>query len=238
MLRANLSHVKIRAMPTSQASRRRAPPRPYHHGDLRETLLDAAQAWLDARGLESLALRELAKAAGVSHAAPYHHFASLDELLAAVAARAFARLADAMAQAAAQAGSPALALLDIGEAYVRVALAHPAQFRLMFGPLLARKAEFPALAQEAERAFRVLFEAAAAHAPERALELALTGWSLSHGAANLAIDGALDGLPIPRAQAGALRKLDPAQLVRRMAAGLLGPEAPAPLRRPARKPAR
>src|SRR5438477_11005488 len=107
MLRVNLSRVKIRAMPTSPASRRRAAPRPYHHGDLRETLLDAAQAWLDERGLESLALRELAKAAGVSHAAPYHHFASLDELLAAVPARALARPADAMAQAAAQARPPA-----------------------------------------------------------------------------------------------------------------------------------
>jgi hypothetical protein len=139
-----------------------------------------------------------------------------------------------MAQAAAQARSPAQALLDIGEAYVRVALAHPAQFRLMFGPLLARKAEFPALAQEAERAFRVLFAAADAHAPERALELALTGWSLSHGAANLAIDGALDGLPIPRAQAAALRQLDPAQLVRRMAAAVLGVE-PAPPARPTGK---
>ena len=222
----------------SAVRKRKSEPRPYHHGDLRAALLDAAARWLDEQGAATLTLRELARAAGVSHAAPYHHFASLDELLAGVAERAFERLADAMSAASADAATPLDALLDIGEAYVRVALAHPAQFRLMFGPLLARKAEFPALAQEAERAFRVLFEAAAAHAPERALELALTGWSLSHGAANLAIDGALDGLPIPRAQAGALRKLDPAQLVRRMAAGLLGPEAPAPLRRPARKPAR
>jgi AcrR family transcriptional regulator len=214
-------------MPTPPARKRRAPPRPYHHGDLREALLAAAQAWLDTPGAAALTLRELAKAAGVSHAAPYHHFAGLDELLAAVAARAFARLADAMAQAAARARSPAHALLDIAEAYLRVALAHPAQFRLMFGPLLARKAEFPELAQEAGRAFRALFETASAHAPERGLELALTGWSLSHGAANLAIDGAFDGLPVSRAQAAALRRLDPAQLVRRMAAPLLGAAPPA-----------
>jgi AcrR family transcriptional regulator len=212
-------------MPTPTARPRRPPPRPYHHGNLRDALLAAAESWLDTPGAAPLTLRELAKAAGVSHAAPYHHFAGLDEVLAAVAARAFARLAGAMAQAAAQARSPADALLDVGEAYVRAALAHPAQFRLMFGPLLARKAAFPELAREAERAFAVLFDAATAHAPERGLELALTGWSLAHGAANLAIDGALDGLPIPKAQASALRKLDAAQLVRRMAAPLLGIEA-------------
>ena len=224
-------------MPTTTASRRRAAPRPYHHGDLREALLDAAQAWLDAPGAATPTLREIAKAAGVSHAAPYHHFAGLDELLAAVAARAFARLADAMAHASANARSSAGALLDIGEAYVRVALAHPAQFRLMFGPMLARKAEFPLLAQEAGRAFGVLLAAASAHAPGRGLELALAGWSLSHGAANLAIDGAFDGLPIPAAQAARLRRLDAAALVRRMAAPLLGVDEPAPRRRAVR-PAR
>jgi len=220
-------------MPTSPAPKRRPAPRPYHHGDLREALLDAAQAWLDQRGLETLTLRELAKAAGVSHAAPYHHFAGLDELLAGVAERAFVALAEAMTAAARGARSPGEALLDIGEAYVRVALAHPARFRLMFGPLLARRAEFPGFAREAERAFGVLFAAAAAHEPARALELALTGWSLAHGAANLVIDGALDDLPVPRAQAAALRKLDPATLVRRMAGPLLGVAA-APARRRAR----
>ena len=221
MLNGYPSRVKMPPMPTTPVPRRRAAPRAYHHGDLRAALIDAAQAWLDARGAASLTLRELAKAAGVSHAAPYHHFAGLDDLLAAVAARAFARLADAMADAAARARSSAQALEDIGEAYVRVALAHPAQFRLMFGPMLARKAEFAELAHEAERAFGVLLAAANAQAPERGLELALAGWSLSHGVANLAIDGAFEGLPIPKAQARALRKLDPAQLVRRMAGVLL-----------------
>ncbi|MBW8759338.1 MAG: TetR/AcrR family transcriptional regulator [Burkholderiales bacterium] len=215
--------------PTS-ARRKRAAPRPYHHGDLRAALLAAAAGWLDEHGEQGLTLRELARAAGVSHAAPYHHFAGREELLAGVAERAFDRLADTLAVAA---GAPeaAHALLDIGEAYVHEALAHPAQFRLMFGPLLARKAEHPGLQRAAERAFVVLLEAATRFAPERGLEIALAGWSLSHGAANLAIDGAFGGLPVAPAQARQLARLDAGALVRRMAAGLLQLPAPSKARR-------
>ena len=98
----------------------------------------------------------------------------------------------------------------------------------MFGPMLARKAEHAGLRRAAERAFTVLLDAATRHAPERGLELALAGWSLSHGAANLAIDGAFGGLPIAPAQARRLARLDAGALVRRMVAGLLQvPDAPA-----------
>ena len=218
-------------MPAAAKSRSRKPePRPYHHGDLRAALLDAAARWLDEQGSGTLTLRELARAAGVSHAAPYHHFANRDELMAGVAELAFDRLGDALAVAA-EAPDAAQALLDIGEAYVREALAHPAQFRLMFGPMLARKAEHAGLRRAAERAFTVLLQAAMRFAPERGLELALAGWSLSHGAANLAIDGALGGLPIAAADARRLARLDAGALVRRMVAGLLQLPDPAPPRR-------
>ena len=220
-------------MPSSPPSARpakRAAPRPYHHGDLRAALLAAAAGRLDEQGEQALTLRELARAAGVSHAAPYHHFANRDELLAGVAERAFDRLADALA-AAAGAPEAAHALLDIGEAYVREALAHPAQFRLMFGPLLARKAGHPGLQRAAERAFVVLLEAATRFAPDRGLEIALDGWSLSHVAANLAIDGAFGGLPVAPAQARQLARLDAGALVRRMVVGLLQLPAPSKPRR-------
>jgi AcrR family transcriptional regulator len=216
---------------TAARPRRRPEPRPYHHGDLRAALLAAAARWLDEQGADTLTLRELARAAGVSHAAPYHHFASRDELLAGVAELAFDRLADALAGAA-RTPDAAHALLDIGEAYVRQALTHPAQFRLMFGPMLARKAEHAGLQRAAERAFTVLLDAATRFAPERGLEIALAGWSLSHGAANLAIDGAFGGLPIAPAQARRLARLDAGALVRRMVSGLLQlPEPAAPRRR-------
>jgi len=199
MLRLNLSCVKMMAMATH--SRLKPAPKPYHHGNLREALLDAAQQLLAREGLQALSLREVAKAAGVSHAAPYHHFDSLDALLAAVGERAFAQLAQQMSEAESGLTSTRARLLAICEAYVVFAQHQPEAFRLMFGPLLARKREHPGLQDAAERAFHVLLNAATDHArrarkPQDGPELALAGWSLAHGFAHLAIDGAFDSLPI------------------------------------------
>lgn len=181
-------------MPAAKRSPKPA-PKPYHHGNLRETLLAAADTVLAERGAQGITLRDVAKAAGVSHAAPYHHFPSLNDLLAAVAERAFGALALALEQAATEPDT-AERMLKINDAYVACALARPAQFRLMFGPLLARKQDYPAFRAAAEQAFGVVLAAASAHDPQRGPELALTGWSLAHGLSNLLIDGALEGLPI------------------------------------------
>jgi len=205
---------------STAASRKRATaaepapePKPYHHGNLRETLLAAADGVLARQGATGITLRDVAKAAGVSHAAPYHHFASLDEMLAAVAERGFAQLTMAMAAPAGE-SDPRERLLQICEAYVNCARSHPAQFRLMFGPLLARKHEFPALKAAAEGAFAQLLAASTALDAERGAELALLGWSLAHGLSNLLIDGAFDGLPM-ELPAGAT-------LARQLAARALG----------------
>ncbi|OYU44557.1 MAG: TetR family transcriptional regulator [Burkholderiales bacterium PBB4] len=170
-------------------------PKPYHHGNLRETLLAAAQAVLADRGALGLTLRDVAKAAGVSHAAPYHHFASLNDLLAVVAERAFITLGDALEKASAEPDTGER-LLKINGTYVACARTQPAQFRLMFGPLLQRKAEHPALKAAAERAFGFVLAAACEHDPKNGPVLALTGWSLAHGLSNLLIDGALEDLPV------------------------------------------
>jgi AcrR family transcriptional regulator len=188
--------------------------KPYHHGNLRDSLLDAADALLAQTGAQALTLREVAKAAGVSHAAPYHHFASREQLLAAVAARAFAALAAAMVETGAGAPDHGQRLVDICEVYVEFARARPAQFRLMFGPMLAQKARHPELKQAAEAAFDVLLSAAGAFDAARGPELALTGWSLAHGLANLAIDEALTDLPVDVPA--------PPVLARAMAARMLG----------------
>ena len=84
------------AAPARPTRPRVKPPGRYHHGELREALLDAAEWLLARRGAESLSLRDVARRAGVSHAAPYHHFAGLAELLAALAERSFAQLGAAM----------------------------------------------------------------------------------------------------------------------------------------------
>jgi AcrR family transcriptional regulator len=190
--------------------------RPYHHGNLREALLDAADALLAEHGVQGLTLREVARAAQVSHAAPYHHFAGLDGLLAAVAERSFARLGAAMERAARH-GDAQEALLGICEAYVAHACAHPAQFRLMFGPLLARQADFPDYARAAQASFAHLLAAAERFAPGEAAALALAGWSMAHGFAALAIDGAFAHLPVQMPTEAAF--------ARQLAGWLLAPRA-------------
>lgn len=191
-------------------------PKSYHHGNLRESLLQAAEATLAERGVHGTTLRDVAKAAGVSHAAPYHHFASLYDLLAAVAERGFIALGDAMEEASSTPDTHER-LLQIGQAYVRCARAQPARFRLMFAPQLAGVTSYPTLSAASDRAFGLLMSAACAHDSINGPELALTGWSLSHGLSNLLIDGALDHVP------GALQ--DSEALVRQLTLRALGPIA-------------
>lgn len=195
----------------------KAQPKPYHHGNLRESLLAAADTVLAERGAHGITLRDVAKAAGVSHAAPYHHFSSLNDLLAAVAERAFVTLGNALEHVSGELDTGER-LLKINDAYVACACARPEQFRLMFGPLLTRKAEYPALKAAADRAFGFLLAAACAHDTAQGPVLALTGWSLAHGLSNLLIDGALDGLPIPLGK--------PQDLARQLALQALGVSTP------------
>ena len=174
----------------------------YHHGSLREALLDAAEQLLPSRGPEALTLREVARHAGVSHGAPYHHFASRDALLAAVAERGFIGLGTAME--AATGATPRDRLAAICEAYVGFAAKHPTRFRLMFGPLLARKTEFPGLQVAGENAFALLFAASQQVAPQQAMPLALAGWSMAHGLSYLTVNSVFESLPVPVPDSAAL----------------------------------
>lgn len=191
----------------------KAQARPYHHGNLRAGLLEAAEAVLAKRGAQALTLRDVARAAGVSHGAPYHHFASLNELLAVVAQHGFVILGDAMAEAVAVPDTRER-LLRVAQAYVDCARAHPERFRLMFGPLLARKDEHPALKDAAQRAFGFVLAAAQAHDKKHGASLALAGWSLAHGLSHLMIDGAFEGLP--------MKKQNPDTLARQLSERMFG----------------
>ncbi len=199
--------------PRSRAAPAPEPERPYHHGNLRASLLEAAEALLAERGAAGLTLREVARAAGVSHAAPYHHFAGLDDMLAAVAQRGFEALGAAMAQAVAVPDTRER-MLRVTQAYVACAQAHPQRFRLMFGPMLAGRARHPGLQQAADRAFAPVLQAALAHDRRHGADLAVAGWSLAHGLSHLLIDGAFEGLP--------LKQRKPETLARHLAERLLG----------------
>jgi AcrR family transcriptional regulator len=108
----------------------------YHHGNLREALVATGIEMLDEDGAESLSLRKVARRVGVSHNAPYQHFADKEALLAAIAQEGFAMLEAAMAAAAPDDTPPTRpALLDLCTVYVRFALTHRAHFAVMFGPL-------------------------------------------------------------------------------------------------------
>ena len=177
----------------------------YHHGSLRAALLDAAEAILERDGFQALTLRAAARAAGVSHAAPAHHFGDLVGLLSELAAIGYARFRTALlAEMAAVGDAPNGRLHAMGCAYVRFARDQPNLFLLMFRSERLDM-QRPALSQAAEAAFAALAEAAAASAdasplpraaaetgaaPGRLADIA-AAWAIAHGLALLLIDGRL-----------------------------------------------
>lgn len=173
----------------------------YHHGDLRAALIEAATAILRERGIDGFSLREAARRAGVSPAAPQHHFGDARGLLTAVATEGFRTLGDALAAADAAAMDRDGRIRAQGRAYVAFALDHPAAFDTMWR--CARiDAGDAAYAAAAGRAFGLLQAAVAgtpfeddgrpaASDPAAPDPKAMACWSLVHGLARLALDGAL-----------------------------------------------
>jgi AcrR family transcriptional regulator len=132
----------------------------YHHGDLRRALLDAALEVLSAEGASALTLREVARRAGVTHAAPYRHFADKQTLLAAVAEEGFRMLtAEMLERSVPLKDDPVRALQAIGLAYVRFATTERAHFQVMFGKDIDWAREQCELEETADRCFDVLISA-------------------------------------------------------------------------------
>lgn len=109
-----------------------AEARPYHHGDLRRALVDAARRILENEGPSALSLRAVAREAGVSPAAPYHHFKDKGELLDAVAHVGWDMLGESMTGAKARAANLGALMTEIGVSYVQFSQAHPALYRVMY----------------------------------------------------------------------------------------------------------
>ena len=171
--------------------------RTYHHGDLPAALVRAAEEILEKQGVGALTLREVARKAGVSHNAPYHHFRDRGSLLAALAEEGFAELAREMAEARAKAPDARTRLEACGLAYVRFALRSPARFKLMFRPELAAPSEEGAVARASNPALQTLAgaieeaQAAGLAPPGDPMPLVLANWSAVHGLASLWLDGPL-----------------------------------------------
>jgi AcrR family transcriptional regulator len=188
-----------------QKKKRRAAPQPYHHGDLRRTLIDTALELVTEEQNWTFSLRELARRAGVSHQAPYNHFPEKQDLLGAVAVVGFERLRDGMLRATAGIDAPEALVDVIGRTYVRLGLENPALYRLMFGPALAEAGpgDRPTIARSAGARARAVLEeviergarsgafAVSADSREDQILAAHAFWSAVHGLTMLVIDDLL-----------------------------------------------
>lgn len=216
----------------------------YHHGDLRQAMIDAAEAVLAEKGVGGFTLRECARRAGVSPAAPAHHFGNLAGLLTAIATLGFDGLSDAMeqaAEAATQVGGSRLRAT--GEAYLATALARPGRFRVVFGQrgLNWDDSEFK---RAAGRAFGILVREVRAELPDEPREADLFSrlpssyagdpdlaeilfvWSVTHGFTTLLLDGQLDFL-VEQSGEDAVRARYSQQLMELLSAALRQRSAPA-----------
>jgi AcrR family transcriptional regulator len=182
------------------AAKRSARKRGYHHGDLKDQLVVAAEAIILERGVDGFTLREAARRAGVSPAAPAHHFKDARGLLSEVASRGFQDFGDALADADRRGeGDPAKRLHEQGIAYVKFALTNPARFQLMFSPGKCDMG-YRDLEAIANRSFRTLegaVRAANGLGPDHAMTpdaygFLMATWSVVHGFAHLALGGQLD----------------------------------------------
>ena len=167
---------------------RKAKRKAYRLGDLRAALLQAAVAEIADKGLHGLSLRECARRAGVSHAAPYRHFADKDALLLAIAREGFSMLTAAGKAAMEGLDDPPARLDAYGIAYVRFAVEHPSHFRVMFTSELDEPD--PETRAAGDGAFLLLVDSAAAVVGRQTAELAgVAYWTVPHGLAMLMLDG-------------------------------------------------
>jgi AcrR family transcriptional regulator len=170
----------------------------YHHGNLRRALLDAAMDLIRERGIDGFTLREVARRAGVSHAAPYHHFADRAALVTALVVESFERFAEAFREAVAGAEGTHLDRIDaLGRAYVRFAFDDPARFTLMWRPELRTASDDSPVADAGLASYQVLTDEVEAGRQAGEIRegdlalLSLSAWSVVHGLAMLIVDGPL-----------------------------------------------
>jgi AcrR family transcriptional regulator len=172
--------------------------RPYHHGDLRRALVDAARQILEKEGPSALSLRAVAREAGVSPAAPYHHFKDKAELLDAIAQEGWIMLHEAMAKVADHMKSPD-DLSELGVAYVCFARENPALYRVMYDTSRDKEALPEDMYEGKDSGYghvrKALVEAGADPKAELDLELAtIASWCAAHGLAEMAAFRQFDGL--------------------------------------------
>ena len=191
-----------------KAAQKSPEKQPYHHGDLRAALIAAALKRIDEHGVKGFTLKDAARMAGVSVAAPYRHFADKEALLRAIQEDGFAAFNAALVASRERSATPEGRLIELGVAYLHFALEHPAHIRVMFGMNGGGAKPHPApVAAEAPTGYSLLVEAVAALDPQAPAEeqndLVVACWSAVHGYAMLYLEGAFAmtaGIEDPEAQ--------------------------------------
>jgi AcrR family transcriptional regulator len=178
----------------------------YHHGDLRNAIIDMALATIEKDGVNSLSLRDIARQIGVGHNAPYRHFATKTELLEALAAYGFRQIRDSNERAERKhRDAPERQLFEAGMQYLNLALKHPELFKLMFGGLISLHECSDALRMEKDAAILSLVniiqsgQQASVFASEDVMKLTMAALVMIHGLSVMAISGMLqDKAATPR----------------------------------------
>ncbi len=165
----------------------------YHHGDLREALIEATASLVEERGAENFSLADACRCAGVSTAAPYRHFRDKEEILEEIAARGFDALTQRSMAAVQEHGSGTLAgMTAMGRTYVAFAVEEQALFRLMFGQRPALKAA-ELVEDSGHECFDHVISEVGRYCERNGIEgdareIAVQLWTFVHGAASLIID--------------------------------------------------
>jgi AcrR family transcriptional regulator len=168
----------------------------YHHGDLKNALIKAGMEILAKDGVSGLSLRKVAGKAGVSHAAPYAHFADKQSLIAAISTEGFRQLYERVSVVADEYKTkPSTQLVEVAWAYVQFALDERDRFKVMFSDVLEKEKEYPEFVAESHRNFQLVKTVVEANQAAGVLRsgppdlVALSAWSMIHGFIMLLLEG-------------------------------------------------
>jgi AcrR family transcriptional regulator len=170
----------------------------YHHGDLKNALIAAGIEILAQEGVHGLSLRQVALKAGVSHAAPYAHFADKQALIAAISTAGYQKVQERVERVLGEyANDPMQLLARTGWEYVQFAVTEPAHFKITFSGVVEKEKDYPALVEAARKSFALLTEvvarcqAAGVLRPGPADLTAVSVWGAIHGFLTLSLEGQL-----------------------------------------------
>ena len=179
---------------------------PYHHGDLKNALIQAGVEILAREGVGGLSLRKVAKQAGVSHAAPYSHFADKQALIAAISTEGFKQLYTQVETVfSTHRDDPGNLLVETAWAYVQFGLNEPDRFKLMFSSVLEKEKDYPDFVEISQKNFRQITEIVETCQKAGLLkagdsDLVATGlWGMVHGFVSLLLEGQISHMVLEKA---------------------------------------